>query len=71
MQYLQLVYLAEQKVKCIPQAACPAYAADPPRLAVAGPRCVSAHLCARSENGVVLVTDGPFIETKEYLAGSQ
>lgn len=68
MQYLHLVYLAERKLKAIPHGACPAYGVDP---AVAGPRCVGAHLYARSDNGDILVTDGPFVETKEYLAGSQ
>jgi hypothetical protein len=64
MQYLHLVYLAERK----PRGACPASGVDP---AVGGPRCVGAHLYARSDNGDILVTDGPFVETKEYLAGGQ
>jgi hypothetical protein len=64
MQYLHLVFLAERRLKPMPRGACPAYGGDP---AAGAPRCVGAHLYARSD---ILVTDGPFVETKEYLAGS-
>jgi hypothetical protein len=68
MQYLPLVFLAERRLKPISRGHCPAYGVDP---AAGGPRCVGAHLYARIDNGDILVTDGPFVETKEYLAGSR
>jgi hypothetical protein len=64
MQYLHLVYLSDGVAKQMHQdERCPDPAAR--RLALRGLR-ASAGRC----NGNGLVTDGPFVETKEYRVSS-
>ena len=64
MQYLHLVYLSDGVLKQMHQdECCPDSAAR--RLALQGLR-ASAGRC----NGNGLVTDGPFVETKEYRVSS-
>jgi hypothetical protein len=66
MQYLHLVNLAEQKLRSGPYAGrtacrCGCLALEAPPCAPESP--------FPGTGAAGLVTDGPFIETKEYLAG--
>jgi hypothetical protein len=73
MKYLCLVYLEEQKLHTIPDqecAACGSELRDRGVLLAAEPlHPVDTATTIRVRNGKVLVTDGPFAETKEQLAG--
>ena len=66
MQYLHLVYLSDRMLKPMQQNGCCTDAAASRRLALPGLRCQPAGFNAGSCNGNSLVTDGPFVETKEY-----
>jgi len=65
MKYLCLVYLDERKQSDIPDRECADYADG---LRQRG-TLVAAETTVRVRNGKVSVTDGPFAETKEQLAG--
>jgi hypothetical protein len=73
MKYLCLVYLEEQKLHAVPDRECAA-CGDTLRksgiLVAAEPlQPVETATTVRVRNGKVSVTDGPFAETKEQLAG--
>ena len=73
MKYLCLVYLEEQKLRAVPDQECAA-CGDGFRksgLLVAAQALQPARSAAtvRVRNGRTTVTDGPFAETKEQLAG--
>ncbi len=73
MKYLCLVYLDEQRLPELPDEDCVAYDAK----IRAGGHCVASEALesvqtattVRVRNGKISVTDGPFAETKEQLAG--
>lgn len=73
MKYLCLIHIEADKLEQTPAAECLAYAAE---LREKG-RCLAAEALRASQpattvrlrNGKVSVTDGPFPETKELLAG--
>jgi hypothetical protein len=73
MKYLCLVYMAEKTLDAVPDSDCMAFGDG---LRKSG-RCVAAEALQRVEtattvrvrDGKVSVTDGPFAETKEQLAG--
>lgn len=73
MKYLCLVYMQEKDLNAVPDADCMAFGE---RLRASG-RCVAAEALQRVETattvrvraGKASVTDGPFAETKEQLAG--
>ena len=73
MKYLCLVYLDEANWSACPDANCAAYAAglhEKGKLLAAEPlHPVGSATTVRVRNGSVSVTDGPFAETKEMLAG--
>jgi hypothetical protein len=73
MKYLCLVYMEEQKLHAVPDrecAACGADLRDRGVLLAAEPlHPVDTATTVRVRNGKVLITDGPFAETKEQLAG--
>ncbi len=73
MKYLCLVYLSQEKWSACPDSACAAYA---DRLVHSGHLIdgtplhpVHTATTVRVRNGQATVTDGPFAETKEALAG--
>jgi hypothetical protein len=73
MKYLCLVYLSSEKWSAAPDSACAAYGT---RLKDSGHFITGAPLhpvhtatTVRVRNGQAAVTDGPFAETKEALAG--
>ena len=73
MKYLCLVYLSPEKWSACPDSTCAAYAE---RLVQSGHfiggsplHPVHTATSVRVRNGQVAVTDGPFAETKEALAG--
>jgi len=73
MKYLCLVYLEEAKVRAIPDRECAA-CGDGLRssgvlVAAEALQPVSTATTVRLRNGRLSVTDGPFAETKEQLAG--
>jgi hypothetical protein len=73
MKYLCLVYLEEKRLDEVPDSHCKAYS-DELRKAghtIAAEALQSVHTATtvRVRNGKVSVTDGPFAETKEQLAG--
>src|SRR6266853_135876 len=73
MKYLCLVYLEEQKLDAVPDRECKA-CGDALREGghhIAAEALESVHTATpvRVRNGRVSVTDGPFSETKEQLAG--
>lgn len=73
MKYLCLVYLEEKKLDALPDSECTAFG-DALRKAghhIAAEALASVHTATtvRLRNGKVSVTDGPFAETKEQLAG--
>jgi hypothetical protein len=73
MKYLCLVYSEEAKLEDVPDAECVAYDADirgsGQCLASEALQPVQTATTVRVRNGRVSVTDGPFAETKEQLAG--
>jgi hypothetical protein len=73
MKYLCLVYLEEQKLRAVPDRECQA-CGDGLRdsgvlLAAEALRPVETATTVRIRNGKMTITDGPFAETKEQLAG--
>ena len=73
MKYLCLVYLDEENWSACPDPTCAAYGAElheRGKLLAAEPlHPVSSATTVRVRNGALTVTDGPFAETKEMLAG--
>ncbi|WP_416305935.1 YciI family protein [Neptunicella sp. SCSIO 80796] len=73
MKYLCLVYLAQEKYHACPDHKCAAYAGelqDSGHLLAAEPlHPIETATTVRVRNQKVEVTDGPFAETKEHLAG--
>lgn len=73
MKYLGLVYIDENKLDAMSASDCLAYAATLKEtgqcLAAEALECSPTVTNVRVQNGAVSATDGPFIETKEYLAG--
>ncbi len=73
MKYLCLVYLEESKLDAVPDSYCKAYgnALRESGHSIAAEALQSVHTATtvRVRNGHVSVTDGPFAETKEQLAG--
>lgn len=73
MKYLCLVYLDEENWDACPDHCCAAYAGelvDRGKLLAGEPlHPVGTATTVRVRNGSVSVTDGPFAETKEMLAG--
>ena len=73
MKYLCLVYLDEQRLSELPDAECVAYdaaiRASGQCLASEALQSVTSATTVRVRAGRLSVTDGPFAETKEQLAG--
>ena len=73
MKYLCLVYLDEERLDELPDSECVAYdtaiRASGHCLASEALQSVQTATTVRMRNGRVSVTDGPFAETKEQLAG--
>ena len=73
MKYLCLVYLEEQKLHAVPDSECMAYGDSLRKsgryVAAEALQRVETATTVRVRNGKVSVTDGPFAETKEQLAG--
>jgi hypothetical protein len=73
MKYLCLVYGEEQALANMPDAHCVAYDDEIRRsghcIASEALQPASTATTVRVRNGKVAVTDGPFAETKEFLAG--
>jgi hypothetical protein len=73
MKYLCLVYLDEKRLDELPDEDCVAYDASIRAsghcLASEALESVQSATTVRMRNGKVAVTDGPFAETKEQLAG--
>ncbi|MGH8306799.1 MAG: YciI family protein, partial [Gammaproteobacteria bacterium] len=73
MKYLCLVYLDEKRLQEVPDAECVAFDAglrtDGRCLTSEALQSVHSATTVRVRNGQVSVTDGPFTETKEQLAG--
>lgn len=73
MKYLCLVYLDEKRLPELPDEDCVAYdtaiRASGHCLASEALESVATATTVRMRNGKVSVTDGPFAETKEQLAG--
>ena len=73
MKYLCLVYLEESKLRTIPDSECKAYGeglrSNGRWLAAEALQSVQTATTVRVRNSKVSVTDGPFAETKEQLAG--
>jgi len=73
MKYLCLVYLSAEKWSACPDSACAAYAGqlqDSGKLIDGKPlHPVHTATTVRVRNGQATITDGPFAETKEALAG--
>jgi len=73
MKYLCLVYLEENKLDEVPDTHCKAYgnALRESGHSIAAEALQSVHTATtvRVRNGHMSVTDGPFAETKEQLAG--
>ena len=73
MKYACLVYLSSEKWNACPDSTCAAYAAqlsDSGHLLAGTPlHPVHTATTVRVRNGQTAVTDGPFAETKEALAG--
>jgi hypothetical protein len=73
MKYLCLVYLEQQKLHAVPDSEC-AVCGDGLRqsgllLAAEALQPIDTATTVRVRNGKISVTDGPFAETKEQLAG--
>jgi len=73
MKYLCLVYLEEQKLRTVPDRECAAcgdaFRNSGVLVAAEALQPVDTATTVRVRNGNVTVTDGPFAETKEQLAG--
>ena len=73
MKYLCLVYLEEEKLDDVPDSDCKACGQELRRnghhIAAEALQPVHTATTVRVRNGKVSVTDGPFAETKEQLAG--
>ena len=73
MKYLCLVYLDEKRLEELPDADCVAYDASIRAsghcIASEALQSVQTATTVRVRNGRLTVTDGPFAETKEQLAG--
>ena len=73
MKYLCLVYGEEQAIARMPDAHCVAFDEEVRKsghcIASEALQPVSTATTVRVRNGKVSVTDGPFAETKEFLAG--
>lgn len=73
MKYLCLVYLEEPKLRAVPDSECRAcgegFKASGLLHAAEALQPVSTATTVRIRNGRMSVTDGPFAETKEQLAG--
>src|SRR5215210_5183174 len=73
MKYLCLVYLAEEKLRAVPDRECVACGDGFKRsgllVAAEALQPVETATTLRVRNGRVSITDGPFAETKEQLAG--
>jgi hypothetical protein len=73
MKYLCLVYLDEKRLDELPDEDCVAYDAELRKsgacLASEALQSVQTATTVRIRNGRLSVTDGPFAETKEQLAG--
>jgi hypothetical protein len=72
-KYLCLVYLEEQKLRAVPDSECLACATGFRQsgllVAAEALQPVETATTVRVRNGRVSITDGPFAETKEHLAG--
>jgi hypothetical protein len=73
MKYLCLVYLEEQKLHAVPDSECAAAGTGLRDrgllLAAEALQPVETATTVRMRNGKMSITDGPFAETKEQLAG--
>jgi len=73
MKYLCLVYLEDQKLRAVPDTECMAcgdgFRRSGVLLAAEALQPIASAATVRVRNGKVSVTDGPFAETKEQLAG--
>ena len=73
MKYLCLVYLEEDKLRAVPDRECMAcgdgFRSSGVLVAAEALQPVATATTVRVRNGNVSVTDGPFAETKEQLAG--
>ena len=73
MKYLCLVYLDEQKLDTVPDSECKACGealrTSGHHIAAEALQSVHTATTVRVRNGKMSVTDGPFAETKEQLAG--
>ena len=73
MKYLCLVYLEETKLDDVPDSDCKACGEELRKnghhIAAEALQSVHTATTVRVRNGKVSVTDGPFAETKEHLAG--
>src|SRR5437879_8345899 len=73
MMYLCLVYLEEKKLDDVPDSECKACGEELRKnghhIAAEALQSVQTATTVRVRNGRVSVTDGPFAETKEQLAG--
>jgi hypothetical protein len=73
MKYLCLVYLEEQKLHAVPDSECATCGAgfrtSGLLIAAEALQPVETATTVRVRNGKVSITDGPFAETKEQLAG--
>lgn len=73
MKYLCLVYLEEQKLRAVPDKECmvcgDGFRQSGVLVAAEALQPVTTAATVRVRNGKVSVTDGPFAETKEQLAG--
>ena len=73
MKYLCLVYLAEEKLHAVPDRECKAcgdgFRHSGVLVAAEALQPVETATTVRVRNGKVRITDGPFAETKEQLAG--
>jgi hypothetical protein len=73
MKYLCLVYLEKEKLRAVPDSECAAsgqgFRNSGVLLAAEALQPVETATTVRVRNGQVSITDGPFAETKEQLAG--
>ena len=73
MKYLCLVYLEPQKLHAVPDRECAAcgdgFRKDGLLIAAEALQPIETATSVRVRNGKVSITDGPFAETKEQLAG--
>ncbi|MEQ1913024.1 MAG: YciI family protein [Vicinamibacterales bacterium] len=73
MKYLCLVYLESQKMRVVPDAECAACSGElrdsGALLAAEALEAIDTATTVRVRGGKAVITDGPFAETKEQLAG--